>query len=489
MPETPDYYTLLGISRKATPEEIKRAYFEAAQRLHPDKNKAPGETEFFLDVQKAYETISDAKRRAKYDASLPPEPVSPSGPLQYCIDFSRSSLVQLDEPQLLYALLDVFPSTTSSTPASSPLNICLILDRSTSMQGEKLDVVKATTAQLIRMLQPQDMLGVVAFSDRAEVLIPCGYQQDRGKLEARVQMMQHGGGTEILQGLQAGFEEVARYVDPSRVNHIILLTDGYTYGDEAACLTLAERAAKQNIGISGLGIGKDWNDAFLDELTSRTGGSSAYVSRPQDIQRLLIEKFSALARVFAEDVQLDIKNASGVSLDYAFRLQPETGSLPTESPILLGPILQDTHLSLLLEFTIQPSTLKNSAVHLLDGTIKARIPSRPLPIAPLEIRIQHPVTKKPSSSPPPPAIVQAMSRLSLYRMQEKAHLSVEAGEYNKASRHLQNLASHLLSQGERSLARTALLEAGNILRTQAFSEEGKKEIKYGTRALCLPSKT
>ncbi|MEW6400504.1 MAG: DnaJ domain-containing protein, partial [Chloroflexota bacterium] len=42
-----DLYTVLGILRDATQEDIKRAYFEAAQRLHPDKNVAPGETELF----------------------------------------------------------------------------------------------------------------------------------------------------------------------------------------------------------------------------------------------------------------------------------------------------------------------------------------------------------------------------------------------------------------------------------------------------------
>lgn len=490
MPGKPDFYALLGVSRRATPEEIKRAYFEAAQRLHPDKNKAPGETEFFLEVQQAYETLSDPKRRAAYDATLPEEPETPAGPLRLRVDFSRPSLVKVDEPQLLYVLMDVAPAETSSTTAVvTPLNVCLVVDRSTSMQGEKLDVVKATTIQLIRMLQAQDILGVVAFSDRADVLIPCGYQSDRSRLEARVQMLNHGGGTEIFQGLSVGFEEVRRNADPRRINHIILLTDGHTYGDEADCLALADEAAKQNIGISGFGIGKDWNDTFLDALTSRTGGSSAYVSRPQEIQRLLIEKFTTLGRVFAEEVQLDFKTAPGVDLNYVFRLQPETGPLPLESPIPLGPILQDVSLTVLFEFAVQPSVLETKDLQILDGVLKTRIPSLPLPVPPVRVLWSRRVTRKAVPEPPPPTIVQAMSRLSLYRIQERAHAAASAGDYAKASRHLQALASHLLAQGEQGLAHTALLEAENILRTQAFSEEGKKEIKYGTRALCLPSKT
>ena len=59
----PDYYAILGILRNATEEEIKSAYFEAARKLHPDRNEAPGETELFLQVQQAYEVLSNPKRR------------------------------------------------------------------------------------------------------------------------------------------------------------------------------------------------------------------------------------------------------------------------------------------------------------------------------------------------------------------------------------------------------------------------------------------
>ena len=68
----PDYYEVLGVSRDATLKEIRRAYHQAAQKLHPDKNEAPGDTEIFLEVQQAFEVLSNAKRRAKYDTTLPP---------------------------------------------------------------------------------------------------------------------------------------------------------------------------------------------------------------------------------------------------------------------------------------------------------------------------------------------------------------------------------------------------------------------------------
>ena len=65
-----DFYTLLGVPRNASVEEVRRAYREAALRLHPDKNTGPGDTELFLKVNKAYEILSDLDQRTVYDQGL-----------------------------------------------------------------------------------------------------------------------------------------------------------------------------------------------------------------------------------------------------------------------------------------------------------------------------------------------------------------------------------------------------------------------------------
>lgn len=479
-----DHYAILGVFRDASQEEIKRAYFEAAQRLHPDKNVAAGETELFLEIQKAYEILSNPKRRNLYDATLPPE-IEVNSALKHEILFSRPNLVSLSEPQLVYALLEIGTRAEKDSLPTPPLNICLVLDRSTSMQGDKMDMVKATAIQLLRSLRPEDVLSVIAFSDYAEVIVPAAINMDIKKQEGRIQMMQASGSTEIYNGLQAGLKEIRRTLDPSRVNHIILLTDGQTYGDEQACLKLAEEAAAHNVGITGMGIGNDWNDIFLDALAGKTGGSSAYISKPKDIQRLLVDKFNALISTYADDVLLEFKIPEHVKLNYVFRLQPEGGSVELESPMHLGPILRDTPLHVLFEFLVSPPALADDTVELLNGALKASITVRPTPVPPIRINLKREVRNNPSMDPPPSRILSALSQLTLYRMQERARAAADQGQYDSASRHLKNLATHLLSQGEHSLAKTALFEADNLERMHAWSAGGTKNIKYNTRALLL----
>ncbi|NJC97974.1 MAG: hypothetical protein C3F07_08075 [Anaerolineales bacterium] len=480
-----DYYSLLGLTRGASQEDIKRAYFAAAQKLHPDKNTAAGETELFLDVQQAYETLSNPTRRAQYDATLPPEQ-KVSLPYEYRLIYSRPNLIRFGESQMLYIILDLQPPPEARRAPSSPLNVCLVLDRSTSMQGEKMDMVKATAIQVLRNLRSQDILSVVTFSDRAEVIIPASYQLDRPKLEARIQMIQPSGGTEIFQGLEAGAKEVMRSLDAKRINHIVLLTDGQTYGDEQECLALASRLAEHGIGVSAMGIGKEWNDIFLDVLATRTGGSSAYIAEPQDIKRLLLEKFDALAQVYAEDVVLETRPLDGIDLTYAFRLQPDPVPLLMDgSALRLGPILQDASTRVVFEYIILPTAVKSDVIDVLNGRLKVSISSSPFPVPALGLRLQRPVVDSPEGEPPPPEIVQALSRLMLYRMQERARKEIEKGNIDTGTRQLQALAANLLSQGERSLAQTIMLEVNHIREEQGLSDEGSKKIKYGTRALFL----
>ena len=478
-----DYYSLLGIARSASQEEIKRAYFEAAQKLHPDKNTAAGETELFLGVQQAYEVLSNPARRKLYDATLPPEETL-TLPYTHNVLYSRPNLVHLSEPQMIYFILELGAPDEARAAPAPPLNVCLVLDRSTSMRGEKMDIVKATAIQVLRNLRTQDILSVVTFSDRAEVIIPASYLQDKSRSEAKIQMIQPSGATEIYQGLEAGAKEVMRSLDAKRVNHIVLLTDGHTYGDEQQCLALASRLAERGIGISGMGIGQEWNDIFLDVLSTRTGGSSAYIANPSDIKRLLLEKFNALAQTYAEDITLEMQYLEGADLTYAFRLQPDPSPIALGEKVLhLGSVLQDSNTQVIFEYMIHPKAVKSDTLTLLDGTLKVAIASQVMPVPPLRLRLQRPVSESPETEPPPPKIVHALSRLMLYRMQERARKDLDKGNIDSAARQLQMLASKLLTQGERSLAQTILLEVDHLQKQNSLTIEGSKKIKYGTRSL------
>jgi Ca-activated chloride channel family protein len=183
-------------------------------------------------------------------------------------------------------------------------------------------------------------------------------------------------------------------------------------------------------------------------------------------------------------VTLDPSYIEGVELTYAFRLQPDPSPIDLgEDALHLGPILQDASTQIIFEYIIHPKAVKSETLTVVDGILKVAIASQVTPVPAYRMRLKRPVSDTPETDPPPPQIVQALSRLMLYRMQERARKEIQKGNIDSATRQLQSLASNLLVQGERSLAQTILLEVEHLQKQKTLTTEGSKKIKYGTRSL------
>ncbi|MBE0408213.1 MAG: VWA domain-containing protein [Anaerolineales bacterium] len=483
MERKPNFYRLLGLSKDATPEEIRRAYHEAVLRLHPDVNINPGDTELFLGIQNAFEVLSDPHLRVEYDRDLPPH--EHKKPINLEVLYSQSRLLRSDEPQLIYALISLIPAEDSTTQTTLPLNICLVLDRSTSMQGERLDNLKKTAIRLARELKEKGSLSIVTFSDRAEVLLPSGANREIWEIESAIHLLQSAGGTEIFQGLKAAVAEVYRRLDNSAVNHIVLVTDGRTYGDEQASLELANIAARRGVAITCLGIGSEWNDVFLDKLATASGGSSAYVADSDEIEKNLQDIIKNLSQSLVSEVALHGRSNPNVELTCAFRLHPKTGELLKHDPIYLGNLPNNGNLDILLEFLVHPSHEKHERVNLFSGRINYQYVHNLNSLDSMFINLNREHGVMPTEEKPPEAIVRAVERLTLYRMQETAYLDINAGNLEPAIERLEYLASRLVSIDELELSKTILDEVANLKKGLSISASSKKRIKYGTRALLL----
>ncbi|TAK12095.1 MAG: VWA domain-containing protein [Anaerolineae bacterium] len=481
-----NFYARLGVGKRATADDIRHAYHAAARRLHPDASANPDDTELFLQIQEAYEILSNPQKRQDYDKLLPDD-IDPPADVMVNAIYSRSILPTMESAQLVYVLMDLLSRPTEEDRKKPSLNVCLLLDTSTSMSGQRLEMVKSTATTMVKALQPEDYFSLITFNDRAEVIVSAERGVDLGRVEARISQLNTGGGTEMLHGLKAAMNEVARNLGPSFVNQILLVTDGRTYGDDAACLEVADFASNRGITISGLGIGHEWNDEFLDELCRKTGGSSSYAARPDDIRRLLEKQFQNISRTYANNVSIAYKSSPDVELRYAFRLSPDPSALRIATPVHFGNIPLGPSLSVLMEFLIHRVPEGSREITLLDGDLNLKIPTRKIPDTTARVSLARPAAKDAEVEPPPQVLVKAMSRLSLYRMQEKARQEIEAGDIEKGTARLNSLAVQLLSAGRPDLAHTVRLELKNLQNGNSVSEDSKKQIKYGTRALVLPN--
>ena len=151
----------------------------------------------------------------------------------------------------------------------------------------------------------------------------------------------------------------------------------------------------------------------------------------------------------------------------------------------MGSLYSGQHLRVIFELIIDELPSNVNEIRLSHGSIKVEIPSNIIYMKRFFYDFKRPVLPKVEKEKIPPVIVNALSSLSLYRLQEKAREDFEEGNYNKATRRLQNLATHLVSKGNRDLAKTIMQEVENIQSNNQISELGKKKIKYGTRSLLM----
>lgn len=109
---------------------------------------------------------------------------------------ARPYLAAAATPQVAYLLLEVMPGQVM-TQVRAPVNVCFVIDRSGSMKGEKIDRVRRATIRAIEMLDAQDVVSVVIFDHRTEVLIPATPVTQPAELVDRINRVRDSGGTRI----------------------------------------------------------------------------------------------------------------------------------------------------------------------------------------------------------------------------------------------------------------------------------------------------
>ena len=321
-----------------------------------------------------------------------------------------------------------------------------------------------------------------------------GYYKDLNILQgvsitaqkAKITTVRPGGGTEIFQGLLAGFQELNRRRRLQAVNHMILLTDGQTYGDEQDCIRLAEEARQQGIGISTFGIGEDWNDKLLDAIARKSDGVSAYIDSVAHVRRLLRQRVRGLSSVYAQDLRLTLRFDQNTQLEEAFKLSPFFQQLETSTPdqLSLGPLEADRPLSVLLQIVLGPHPPGRQRIVQLEvsGDTPAVGRRGERLVRELWFHFAEDLTTEPEV---PVNLINALAKLAIFRMQEQAYEALESGDPLAASEKLEVVATRLLDLGELELANAARLESGRLARSGSLSPAGRKKLKYGTRGLTI----
>jgi Ca-activated chloride channel homolog len=170
------------------------------------------------------------------------------------------------------------------------LALALVIDKSGSMAGEKLDLTKLAARATAEALPPADQIGVIVFDSQARPVVQLQRAANRQRIANDIGRIQASGGTNILAGLREAVDELGAAT--ARKKHVILLSDGQSPYDEIPDLVDAARAAR--ITISAIGVGDGADQTMLKMIAERGGGRFYQTRDPTSIPRIFSRETSAL---------------------------------------------------------------------------------------------------------------------------------------------------------------------------------------------------
>jgi Ca-activated chloride channel homolog len=178
----------------------------------------------------------------------------------------------------------LLPVSGDLPPVSQePTALMLVLDRSLSMEGEKIAIVRQAARASIATIRPIDKIGVITFDQEFRWIVPLAPAKDVAHVNSLIDGITAGGGTRIYPALNAAFQAIR--AEPATRKHIILLTDGVSPPGDLP--ELEKEAAAAHISISCIGIGDDVDKDFLEEIARNTKGRSYFIEDPKKIEQII----------------------------------------------------------------------------------------------------------------------------------------------------------------------------------------------------------
>ncbi len=213
-------------------------------------------------------------------------------------------------------------ANTDQPVARLPLNVALCIDTSGSMEGKAIDDARKAALAFLDGLRPGDGFSVVTFDQTARVVVPAARvgSVDLKTIRADISKIQAQGTTAMAEGLAYAIQQVRSFYDPSRVNRVVLVSDGVP-NDASPLRTMAAQAAATNISISTMGLGLDYDELLMGDLAQTGGGRFKYIDDSSKIAGVLEQELSRLSRVSARNASLQITPGPGVTIDSAVGLQ------------------------------------------------------------------------------------------------------------------------------------------------------------------------
>jgi Ca-activated chloride channel family protein len=203
----------------------------------------------------------------------------------------------------------------ASEKKRAPVNLAIVLDKSGSMSGQKIDQARRAAIDALRLLDSNDIVSVVTYDTIVSVLVPATKMSDRESVEKAIRSIQADGSTALYDGVSKGAAELRKFFDKERVNRIVLLSDGLANSGPSSPAELAALGAslsKENISVSTLGLGLGYNEDLMVQLAQKSGGNHHFIENATELADVFRGEFEDVLSVVAQEVAMKVRIPEGI---------------------------------------------------------------------------------------------------------------------------------------------------------------------------------
>lgn len=246
-------------------------------------------------------------------AATPARPVSFRGTLD------RTAVMVGGAPTVRMELLIGAAAGESIFAARVPTDLVIVLDRSGSMAGDKIEHARAAIRELVSRLGPEDRFALVTYSSDAGLAIAPARADDgaRAAWLAAVASLTADGGTNLSSGLDLGLDTLERIRVAGRASRAILISDGLAnQGDPSpqGLTRRAGRAARGEYTLATVGVGADFNEYLMTALADAGTGNYYYLRSSENLASVFAAEFDSARATVASGLEVRIDPGDGVAV-------------------------------------------------------------------------------------------------------------------------------------------------------------------------------
>lgn len=264
----------------------------------------------------------------------------------------------LNTPQRIHLMARFVSGPAHKEHTRRPLNLSVVLDRSGSMAGQKLDYTRQAAQFLVQNLSNQDILSVVLYNDKVETLLMPEKVLRKDAINQRIAQIKASGTTNLSSGWLEGCKLVGQNLNDSHLNRVILMSDGLAnrgVTDTAQLVTMSQQKFQEKISTTAMGLGTDFNEDLMMEMASAGGGAFYFIESPEVTPTIFQEELQGLLNVVGQNLNIGILPADVTKVNNQLNAYP-TQSDGQYTSFRMGDVFADEVKALVLELGIAPIT-------------------------------------------------------------------------------------------------------------------------------------